>query len=102
MIAATPLIWDPDVDDHWMFTLDNKGEVATSNGAYQALRGLPRVAGSPNGIAPIANIGGSGPFAPASDLHAGGRRVRHGWRGDRAASRPVAGTHLRSSQGMDA
>jgi hypothetical protein len=55
VIAATPLIWDPDVDDHWMFTLDNKGEVATSNGAYQALRGLPRVAGSPDGIAPIAN-----------------------------------------------
>lgn len=55
VIAVTPLIWDPDVDDHWMFTLDGKGEVVTSNGAYQALHGLPRVAGSPNGIAPIAN-----------------------------------------------
>jgi hypothetical protein len=55
VIAATPLIWDPDVDDHWMFTLDDKGNVATANGGYHALRALPRVTGTPNGIAPIAN-----------------------------------------------
>ncbi|MCC7366912.1 MAG: hypothetical protein IT306_00725 [Chloroflexi bacterium] len=55
VIAATPLIWDPDVDDHWMFTLDPAGNVATSNGAYQALRGLPRAAGNPNNSAPFAN-----------------------------------------------
>lgn len=55
VIAATPLIWDPDVDDHWMFTFDDKGEIVSTNGGYHALRALPRVAGSPHLTAPLAN-----------------------------------------------
>lgn len=55
VIAATPLIWDPDLDDHWMFEMDEYGNVVASNATYRALQSLPRVAGTPNGIAPIAN-----------------------------------------------
>ncbi|MFN8635816.1 MAG: hypothetical protein U0893_18360 [Chloroflexota bacterium] len=46
VIAATPLFWDPDVDDQWMFTLDNNGMVQDPSATYRALRELPRVAGS--------------------------------------------------------
>jgi hypothetical protein len=55
VIAATPLIWDPDVDDHWMFTFGENGEIETANGAYYALRALPRLAGSPHATVPLAN-----------------------------------------------
>jgi hypothetical protein len=55
VIAATPLFWDPDVDDHWMFTLDGQGNVETGSATYRMLRALPRVAGSPDGIPPFAN-----------------------------------------------
>jgi hypothetical protein len=55
VIASTPLFWDPDEDRHWMFTLDDEGNVLTGSAAYQALRSLPRVAGSPHGVPPLAN-----------------------------------------------
>jgi hypothetical protein len=55
VIAATPLFWDPDVDNHWMFTLDDQGNVETGSATYQALRSLPRVAGSPHSVPPLAN-----------------------------------------------
>ena len=55
MIAATPLFWDPDVDDHWMFTLDARGDVETSSSTYRTLRTLPRVAGSPELVPPFGN-----------------------------------------------
>jgi len=47
VIAATPLFWDPDRDDHWMFTLNEAGTLETDSATYRALRRLPRVAGSP-------------------------------------------------------
>ncbi len=47
VIAATPLFWDPDFDEHWMFTLDRHGKIETDSATYRALRELPRVAGSP-------------------------------------------------------
>jgi hypothetical protein len=55
VIAATPLFWDPDVDNHWMFTLDANGNVEVGSATYRVLRDLPRVAGSPETIAPLAN-----------------------------------------------
>jgi hypothetical protein len=55
VIAATPLFWDPDVDNHWMFTLDEKGNVETGSATYRVLRALPRVAGSPDGVPPFSN-----------------------------------------------
>jgi len=55
VIAATPLFWDPDVDDHWMFTLDAEGNVGTSSATYRTLRELPRVAGSPEVVPPFGN-----------------------------------------------
>ena len=57
VIAATPLIWDPDFDDHWMFTLDRHGKVETDSPTYRALRELPRVAGSPEAGPPLGNTG---------------------------------------------
>ena len=55
VIAATPLFWDPDVDNHWMFTLDGQGNVETSSATYRTLRELPRVAGSPEVVPPFGN-----------------------------------------------
>jgi hypothetical protein len=55
VIAATPLFWDPDFDNHWMFTLNDKGDVETGSATYRALRELPRVAGSPHGSPPFGN-----------------------------------------------
>jgi hypothetical protein len=55
VIAATPLFWDPDLDDHWMFTLDDQGNVETGSATYRALRDLPRVAGSPEWAPSVAN-----------------------------------------------
>jgi hypothetical protein len=55
VIAATPLFWDPDSDEHWMFTLDAQGKVKTDSATYRALRGLPRVAGSPEAGPLVAN-----------------------------------------------
>ncbi len=55
VIAATPLFWDPDVDHHWMFTLDADGNVEQGSATYRVLKELPRVAGSPEAAAPIAN-----------------------------------------------
>jgi hypothetical protein len=55
VIAATPLIWDPDVDDHWMFTFDAYGNLLGGNAAYRVLRDLPRVAGVPSGPLPLPN-----------------------------------------------
>jgi hypothetical protein len=55
VIAATPLIWDPDVDDHWMFTFDQHGNLLGGNVAYQILRELPRGAGAPGIPLPLAN-----------------------------------------------
>ena len=55
VVAATPLFWDPDVDKHWMFTLDSSGNVETSSATYRTLRELPRVAGSPDVVPPFAN-----------------------------------------------
>ena len=55
VIAATPLSWDPDYDKHWMFTLDEQGNVETTSPTYRALRSLPRVAGSPNNPPPFGN-----------------------------------------------
>ena len=55
VVAATPLFWDPDVDHHWMFTLDDEGYVESGSATYRALRELPRVAGSPDLLPPMAN-----------------------------------------------
>ena len=55
VIAATPLFWDPDLDDHWMFTLDDQGNVEAGSATYRVLRELPRVAGSPNCVPPLGN-----------------------------------------------
>jgi hypothetical protein len=55
VIASTPLFWDPDVDNHWMFTLDDEGNVLTGSAAYRAMQALPRVAGSPDGAPPLSN-----------------------------------------------
>jgi hypothetical protein len=55
VIAATPLVWDPDVDDHWMFTFDQYGNLLGGNATYRVLRELPRVAGSPGGPLPLEN-----------------------------------------------
>jgi hypothetical protein len=55
VIAATPLIWDPDADDRWMFTLDDFGGVESDSAAYRALRGLPRIAGSAQAGPVVAN-----------------------------------------------
>lgn len=57
VIAATPLFWDPDSDDHWMFTLDQKGNIQTDSATYRALRSLPRVAGSPEAGPLVGNSG---------------------------------------------
>src|SRR5207342_2649097 len=55
VIAATPLFWDPDSDDNWMFTLDASGKLQTDSATYRALRELPRVAGSPEAGPVVAN-----------------------------------------------
>jgi hypothetical protein len=55
VIAATPLLWDPDLDDHWLFSFNPDGTVVGSSATYQRLRELPRVAGSPDVIPPFAN-----------------------------------------------
>jgi len=55
VVAATPLFWDPDVDDHWLFSFDDRGAVIGSGPAYNRLRELPRVAGSPDTIPPFPN-----------------------------------------------
>jgi hypothetical protein len=47
VIAATPLFWDPDQDDHWMFTLNEAGTLETDSATYRALRGMPHVGASP-------------------------------------------------------
>jgi hypothetical protein len=38
-----------------MFTLDDEGDVLTGSATYQSLQSLPRVAGSPHGVPPLAN-----------------------------------------------
>lgn len=58
VVAATPLFWDPDEDEHWMFTLAEDGKVATTSPTYRALQGLPRVAGSPYVQPPMGNTPG--------------------------------------------
>jgi hypothetical protein len=55
VLAATPLLWDPDADDHWLFSFRSDGTVEGASAAYQRLRELPRVAGSPDLLPPFAN-----------------------------------------------
>jgi hypothetical protein len=55
IVAATPLLWDPEADDHWLFSFDNAGKVIGSSAAYRRLRELPRVAGSPDLLPPLSN-----------------------------------------------
>jgi hypothetical protein len=68
VIAATPLLWDPDLDDHWLFSFAADGTVVGSSATYQRLRELPRVAGSPNVLPPLPNTAretAAAPFSPA-------------------------------------
>lgn len=55
IVAATPLLWDPDVDDHWLFEFAENGAVTSSSASYRGLRELPRMAGSPNMMPPFPN-----------------------------------------------
>lgn len=56
VLAATPLLWDPDADDHWLFSFGNDGTVVGAGAAYDRLRALPRVAGSPDLLPPFPNV----------------------------------------------
>jgi hypothetical protein len=55
VIAVTPLLWDPDIDDHWLFSFGSDGTVVGDSATYARLRTLPRVAGSPNLPPPFPN-----------------------------------------------
>jgi hypothetical protein len=70
IVAATPLLWDPDVDDHWLFSFDATGAVVSSSVSYQRLRELPRVAGSPDVLPPLPKPPVSRPWPrPAPRRH---------------------------------